>query len=151
MLYWFLPYINMNQPYMYTYVLSFLNLLPTSQSIPWLYIVAEHWVELSASYSKFPLAIYFSYGYIYVLVLLSQYAPPSPSETVSTSLFSTPESLLLYCSTKQVNQYNFFRFRICAVIYDACFSLSLTSFCVIGSRFTYLFRTDSNAFPCMTE
>ena len=31
------------------------------------------------SYSKFPLAIYFTYGHVYVSMLLSQIIPPSPS------------------------------------------------------------------------
>ena len=33
-------------------------------------------IELPASYSKFPLAIYFTYGDVYVSVLLFQFIPP---------------------------------------------------------------------------
>ena len=36
--------------------------------------------------SKFPLAIYFTYGNAYVSMLLSQFVPPSSSPTVPTSL-----------------------------------------------------------------
>ena len=54
----------------YTYVPSFLNLPPTSQPIPPLQVVTEHWVELPASYTKFPLASYFTYGNIPVSMLL---------------------------------------------------------------------------------
>ena len=43
--------------------------------------------ELPVSYSKFPLAIYFIYGNVYVSMLLSQCVPPSPSLAVSRSLF----------------------------------------------------------------
>ena len=39
-------------------------------------------------YSKFPLAVYFTYGNTYVSRLLSQFIPLSPSPAVSTSLFS---------------------------------------------------------------
>ena len=46
--------------------------LPPSHSIPPLEVVREHWVELPASYRKFPLAMYFTYGNIYVSVLLLQ-------------------------------------------------------------------------------
>ena len=47
--------------------------------------------------SKSPLAIYFTYGSVYVSMLLSQFTPPSPSRTGSASLFSTSMSLLLPC------------------------------------------------------
>ena len=48
-----------------------------------------------SSYSKFPLAIYFTYGNIYISILVSQFVPPSPSLTVSISLFSVSVSPLL--------------------------------------------------------
>ena len=44
-------------------------------------------LELPASYSDFPLAVYFTHGNVHDSVLLSQLAPPSPHPTVSTSLF----------------------------------------------------------------
>ena len=53
--------------------------------------------ELPASYSKFPLAIYFTYGNGYVAMLLSQFIPPTPFPTVSISLFLMFASLLLFC------------------------------------------------------
>ena len=73
-------------------------------------VVTEIWIELLASYSKFLLAIYFTYGNTYVSVLLSQFIPPFPSPTVSISLFSMSVSPLLPC--KQVHQYHFSRFHI---------------------------------------
>ena len=39
------------------------------------------WFELPASYNKFPLAVCFTYGNVYVSTLLSQFIPPSPSTT----------------------------------------------------------------------
>ena len=42
--------------------------------------------ELPASYSKFPLVIYFTRGNVYISMLLSQFVPPSPLSTVSTTL-----------------------------------------------------------------
>ena len=68
----------------YTQVPSLLNLLPT----PPFQVAIEHQVDLPASYSKFPLSIYFTYGNVPVSKLLSQFIPPSPSITGSTSLFS---------------------------------------------------------------
>ena len=66
---------------------SYLPPLPTT----------EHWVEIPVSYSKFPLALYFTYVSVYVSMLLLQFIPPFPSPTVSTSLFSMSASLLLPC------------------------------------------------------
>ena len=49
-----------------------------------------------ASYSKFPLAISFTSGNIYVSMLLSQIIPPSPSPTVIKSLsFMSQMSLII--------------------------------------------------------
>ena len=70
----------------YTHTPSLLSLPPTSYPIPPLWVVTEHQVELRARYSKFPLAIYFTYGNVYGSTLPSQFVPPSPA--VSTSLLS---------------------------------------------------------------
>ena len=50
-----------------------------------------------ASYSKFPLAVYFTYDSVYVSILLSQVISLSPSPTVTKSLFFMSASLLLPC------------------------------------------------------
>ena len=81
---WFLPYSNMNQPQMY---ICSLPLEPPSHAIPPLQIVTEHCVELPESCSKFPLAICFTYGNVYVSVLLCPFILRSPSPSVSISLF----------------------------------------------------------------
>ena len=51
----------------------------------------------SLLYSNFPLAIYFTYGNVYVSTLPFQFIPPSPSPTGSTSLYSMSVSLFLPC------------------------------------------------------
>ena len=56
-----------------------------------------------------------------VSALFSQFVPPSPSPTVSTSLLSMSESLFLFC--KQVHHYHSPSFHIYALIYSS-FSLS---------------------------
>ena len=48
--------------------------------------ITEHWVELPAAYSKFPLATYFTYGNVYVSMLLSQFLPLSPPLCVHKSI-----------------------------------------------------------------
>ena len=81
MLCWFLPHNNVNQPYIGPLYIGPLPLEPPSHLQPHctLYVVTEHLVEFPVLYSNFPLAIYFTYGQVYVLMLLSQFIPPSLS------------------------------------------------------------------------
>ena len=55
----------------YTYVLSLLNLPSTSHPRPPLYTFTEPQFEFPESYSKFPLAIHFTYGNVCFQVTLS--------------------------------------------------------------------------------
>ena len=57
----------------YTYISSPLNLLPISLPIPPLQVDTESLFEFPESYSKFPLAIYITYGIISFHVTLSIY------------------------------------------------------------------------------
>ena len=64
---WPLPYISVSQPQVY--------ISPAAPKYPSHFpsfeVVTEHWVELLALYSKCPLHICFTYGHIYVSMLLS--------------------------------------------------------------------------------
>ena len=71
----------------YAYVPSLLNLPPIQLSIPPSRSSPGPSFGFLVSFSKFPLAIYFAYGNVYVSMLLPQFVPPSPSLTMSTSLF----------------------------------------------------------------
>ena len=77
--------------------------LPITTPIPTLQVITEHRVELPVLYSNFLLALYFTYGNVYISVLLSQFVPPSPAPAVSKGLFF----VFLFMSSKQV-QVNFF-------------------------------------------
>ena len=55
------------------------------------------------SYSKFPLAILFTYGHVYILILLSQVIPPSSFPTVTISLFSMFVTPLLSFKSRIIN------------------------------------------------
>ena len=83
-LWWFLPYIDMNQPWVY--MCSPSHLSGSSQCTS---------PEYPVSCIEPGLAIYFIYGNIHVSVLVSQIIPPWPSPTESISLFFTSVSLLL--------------------------------------------------------
>ena len=52
----------------------------------------------AVSHSTSPLAICFSYGTVYASILHSQFVPPSPLRSVSTSLCSTSASPLCVCA-----------------------------------------------------
>ena len=56
-----------------------LDLPPTAHPFPPFQVVIDYQAELPVLHSSFPLAIYFTYGNIYVSMLLSQFVPPSPS------------------------------------------------------------------------
>ena len=63
-----------------------LPLKPPSQLPSYPTPLGCHSFGFPASYSKFPLALYFTYVNLYVSTLLSQFIPPSPSPTESTSV-----------------------------------------------------------------
>ena len=54
--------------------------------------------ELPVLYSRFPLALYFTHGSVFMSNLISHFIPPSPSPAVSTRLFSVSAFLFLTCS-----------------------------------------------------
>ena len=64
--------------------------------------------------------------------------PLSPKVSLHLCLFCCPAYRVVV--TLFLNSY------ICVNILYWCFSFDLTSFCIIGSSFAYLIRTDSNAF-----
>ena len=78
----FLLYHKVNQLYIYIYphIPSLLH-LPPSLPIPPLQVVTNHQADLPVLCSCFPLAIYFTFGSVYMSMPLSHFVPvyPSPS------------------------------------------------------------------------
>lgn len=106
---------------MHTYIPALLNLPPPPcHSIHLSYLA--HQAELPVLYSYFPLAIYFTYGSVYMSVLFSQFILPFPSHTCPQV---HPLCLDLYsCPANRFISIIFSKFNIYALIYDTCFSLS---------------------------
>ena len=97
---WFLSYIAMNQPWvhMYTYIPSLLNLPPVSLPISPLQADTEPLFQFPEPHSKFPLAIYFTYGIVSILVTLS-------IRLTFSSLSPCPYFLCLFLHCCPVNEF----------------------------------------------
>ena len=130
---WFLPYISMNQPWVY--------ICPTCVPPSWTSLPPPSTLHPSglsqgtsfgcpASCIKFVLVIYFTYGNIHVSLLSSHIIPPSPSFTESKGLFFTFVSLLLSYIWGHLCHLS--KFYIYALIYyNLCFS-----FCLLHSVYS---------------
>jgi len=100
-LYWFLSYISVNQVYIWP-----LSLEPPSHLSHPSRLSQSMGFELPVSHSKFPLAMSFTYGNVYVSVLLSQFIPPSTSLTVTHIFFTVfflPETASFWVFSDELN------------------------------------------------
>ena len=113
-LWWVLPYIDMNQPWVYMCSPSRTPLSPPSPSQPSGSSQCTS-PEHPVSCIEPGLAIYFTYDNMHVSMLFSQIIPSSPSPTESKRLFFTSVSLLL--SRMQGHRYHLFKFHIYVLIY----------------------------------
>ena len=86
----FLPYIHMNQPWVYMSSPSWPTL-----PVPSLMVIPVHQPWAPVSFIKPGLAICFTYDNIHVSMLFSQIISPLPSPTESKWLFYTSVSLFL--------------------------------------------------------
>ena len=89
LLWWVLPYIDMNQPW------DILNSPPSPSPLSGLSQCTSF--EFLVSCIKLALVIYFTYGNILVSMIFSQFIIPLPSPSESKSLFFISVSLLLPC------------------------------------------------------
>ena len=150
LLWWVLPYIDMNQPCMYMCTSLSQNPLPPPSSSHPSGSSQCTGFECPVSCIELGLVIYFTYGNIHVSVLFSQIIPPSPSPSESESPFYTSVSLLL--SRIQGYHYHLSKFHIYALIYCPGVSfLTSTSLCIIAFSFIHLIRTDSDVFFLIAE
>ena len=120
-----LLYNKVNQPYVYTYphIPSLLRLPPTIP-IPPLQEVSKYRADLPVLCGCFPLAIYFTFGSVYVSTLLSHLVPAHPSPYTCPQVHS-PRLHLYSCPAPRFFRTIFFlRFHIYVLAHGICFSLS---------------------------
>ena len=97
-----------------------LPLGPPSQPSPSVQVLTEHWAELPALRSRFPLAICFTDGSAQTSTLTSPFIPSSPHLCPHVCTLG----LHLYSCLSIGLSVSFSRFYIHALIFDICFSLS---------------------------
>ena len=83
---------------LYIYIISLLKLSPIPLPIPPLQVDTENLFEFPETYSKFLLAIYFTYGDVTFPVTFSVHLTLSSPLPISTNLFSMSGSPLLRCN-----------------------------------------------------
>ena len=126
MVHQFLLYNKVNQLYVYIYlhILSLLHLPPTLP-IPPFQVVTKHRADLPVLCGCFPLAMYFTFGSVYMSMTLSHFVPdyhsasPCPQvDLLRLRLYSCPAPRFFRTI------FFFLRFHIYVLAYSICFSLS---------------------------
>ena len=146
----FLLYNKVNQLYVYIYLhIPILLSLPSTLHIPSLQVLTKHQVDLLVLCSNFPLVIHFTFGSVYMSMLLCHFIPASPYHPVPSSPFSMSVSLFLLCH--QVHQYCFLKFHIYLLACCIYFSLSDFLHCMTDSRSIHLTIDNSISFLFMAE
>ena len=101
---------------------------PSHPPYPTLQVIAKHRADLPVRCSCFPLAVYFTFGSVYMSVLPSYFVPafPSPSpcpqvHSLHLCLYSCPAPRFF----RTIFSFSFFfRFHIYVLAYSICFSPS---------------------------
>ena len=120
----FLLHNKTNQPYAYTCPhISCLLSLPAILPIPHLQVIAKHRADLPVLCCCFPPVNYFTFGSVYMSILLSL----CPSFALPLHVLKSIFYVYLFIPALQLGSsvpFFFFRFHIHALAYGICFSLS---------------------------
>ena len=145
-LWWFLPCLDMNRPQVYMCSPRSepsSHLPPPTPSYP-SGLSQSTGFGCPASCSGLALVIYFTYGNEHVSTLFFQIIPPSPLPLSSKFCYL---HLYLFAALYVGSLAPSFQIPyMCVNIQCWPFSFWFASLCIIGSRFTHLTWTDSNAF-----
>ena len=128
-LYQFLLYNKVNQLYVYIYphIPSLLHLPPTLP-IPPLQVDTKHANALLVLCSCFQLAIYFTFGNVYMSMPLSHFIPAHPSPFPSPQVHSVHLHFYSCPAPRFVRTCLFFLYSICMCQHTVFIFLFLTSF-----------------------
>ena len=121
----FLLYNKVNQLYIYIYPhISSLLHLPPILPIPPLQTVTKHKADLPVLCSSFPLAVYFTFGSVYMYLPFSRFLPTylPPPRVLNSILYVCVFISVLRLGSSE--QFFFLRFHIYDLAYSICFSLS---------------------------
>ena len=139
----FLLYNKVNQLYVYIYphIPSLLRLPPTLP-IPPLWVVTKHRADLPVLCSCFPLAIYFTFGSVYMSVLLSHFVPAYPSPSLVAVFKNMFTTTLRRCrNASGVPSLSFPATRLLFILYEG----NLLRFC-LRARFCWLTKFKNCSF-----
>ena len=87
-------------------------------------MVTKHGADHPVPCSCFPLAIYFTFGSVYMSILLSYFIPAYPSSSPCPQVHSLRLCLYSYPAPRFITTSFFFRFHMYVLTYGICFSLS---------------------------
>ena len=109
----FLVYNKVNQLYIYIYTqISSLLRLPPTLPIPPLQVVTKHQADLPVLCGCFPLAIYFTFGSVYMSMPLSHFIPVYPSHSPCPQVHSLCLHLYSCPNSRFFRSFFFFFFQI---------------------------------------
>ena len=125
----FLLYNKVNQLYVYIYLISLPPCvsLPPTIPIPPLQVVTKHGADLPVLCDCFPLAIYFTFGSVYMSMPLAHFFPAYPFPAPCPQVHSLVGLHLYSHSAPRFFMtifFFFFRFHIYVLAYSICFTLS---------------------------
>ena len=148
-LWWFLPYIDMNHPWVYMCSPSWTPVPLPSPSHPSGSSQCTS-PEHPVSCIKPGLAIcFYMWQYTYFSAILSDHPTLAFSHRVQNTVLHICVSFAI--SHTGLSLPSVLIPYICVSILYWCFSVWFTSLCIIGSSFIHLIRTDSNVLFLMTE
>ena len=99
--------------------------LPPTLPIPPLWVVTKHRADLPVLCGCFPLAIYFTFGSLYMSMPPSHFVPAYPSHTPYPQVHSLVGlHLYSHLAPRFFISMFFLKFHICVLAYSICFPIS---------------------------
>ena len=147
----FLLYNKVNQLYIYIYPhISSLLHLPPTLPIPPLQVDTKHRADLPVLCGCFPLAIYFTFGSVYISMPLSHFVPAYPSPSPCPQVHSLRLHLYSCPAPRFLRSISFiFRFHIYVRIYISCMCIYILAYIYQHRVFVFLFLTHFTLYDCL--